>query len=473
MNYRNRWSVILLPTLLLALLATACDNRQEKAQDAYAQYQAALVSGDLRSARQALVALIAADDSNSDYWIELGKVSMQLSDYGAAFNAYQRAHELDRANVEVLAIMTQLALRSGNLTVAEQNARQLELVAPLNPAVSLTKGYVALRRADLAEADRQVAIFTSLAPYDSSGKILQSRILIARNQPEAAILLLREQIRQQPSDAMSLRAIASIFELKEQWTESAWALRNYLLWQPADHEARARLIEFELRSNQVEAAATVTLAGLEKGDIDTVLAPWIDLGQQDVIADRLYSWAQSAQTGRRIAVARFLVATSRPEGALSLIGKEATRPLAPGNAIPHAIYGAALAQSGRTREGLARLDEVLEVEGSIREALRARAQLRSKTGAHRPAIEDAQKLVAADRASASARILLANIYAASGDTASARRTLWDAFHEIAGDRSIYEALKRIVTKADGPQAAARLAQEFYDQRNQRIIRSFA
>src|SRR6478609_3403942 len=147
MNHKNRLSSVLLPTLLMISALGACDNRQEEAQAAYADYQSALVSGDLRAARRALSALVVADDSNADYWIELGKVSMQLSDFGAAYDAFQRAHELDRANPEVLAVMTQLALRSGNLEVASDNARQLELVAPSNPAVPLTKGYVALRQA--------------------------------------------------------------------------------------------------------------------------------------------------------------------------------------------------------------------------------------------------------------------------------------------------------------------------------------
>jgi hypothetical protein len=48
--------------------------------------------------------------------------------------------------------------------------RQLELVAPANPAVPLTKGYVALRRSDLEEAERQVAALTAVAPYDRAAR---------------------------------------------------------------------------------------------------------------------------------------------------------------------------------------------------------------------------------------------------------------------------------------------------------------
>jgi predicted Zn-dependent protease len=473
MNHKNRLSGVLLPILFLSASLGACDNRQEQAQSAYAQYQAAMVAGDLRGARKALAALVAADDSNAQYWIELGKVSMQLSDYGAAYDAFQRAHELNRGNVEVLGIMTQLALRSGNLDIAEDNARQLELVAPTNPAVPLTKGYVALRRSDLEEAERQVAALTAVAPYESSGKILQARIYMARNQPDQAVALLRKQVAEQPSDSASLLVLASIYELREQWSDTAAALRAYLSWQPKEAQARIRLVNAELRSGQTEAAANVTLKGVESDDIDALLAPWVMLGAQEKIADRLFAWAQTADFGRRIATARFLTTTSQPARVLALTEKDAQLPVRPNNVVVNALYGAALTRSGRTQDGLARLDAVLAVDETNREALQARALVRSQAGAHKQAIEDAQKLVSADRSSAPGRLLLARIYAAAGDAEGAKRTLWEAFHDIGEDRTIFDALRIAVARSDGAQAAQRLSQEYYDKRNQKLTRSFA
>jgi predicted Zn-dependent protease len=472
MNHKKRLSSILLPTLLIASLG-ACDNRQERAQAAYSEYQAAVVNGDLREARRALGALVAADDSNASYWIELAKVSLQLADYSGAYDAFQRAHELDRGNVEVLTAMTQLALRSGNLDLAAENAKQLELVAPSNPAVPLTNGYVALRRGDFADAERQVAALEALSPYGGSGKVLQSRIMMAQGKVDAAVGLLRKQIQQQPSDAESLRALASIYELREQWRDAAGVLQSYLGYVPNDATARVRLVEAELRSQQVEPAATVTLAGIGKDDVDKLLAPWLEVGKQDLIADRLFAWARTADVGRRIAAARFLALTSNPARVLELLSSEASLPVKAANVIPNALYGAALVQSGREQEGSERLDAVLKLDGTNREALRVRAMLRSKTGNHKQAIEDAQKLVAADQDSASGRLLLARIYGAAGDANNMRRTLWDGFHQVSDNRVIFDALMPLVAKSDGPQAAARLSQEFYDKRNQQLTRSFA
>ena len=473
MNHKNRLSGVLLPTLLLTALLSACDNRQEQAQTAYAEYQSALVSGDLRAARRALGTLVAADDSNADYWVELGKVSIQLSDFGAAYDAFQRAHELNRGNVEVLAIMTELALRAGNLEVASDNARQLELLAPSNPAVPLTKGYVALRRGDYDEADRQVAALLAAAPYNTSATVLKSRIMLSRGQDDEAIKLLSSQISQQPSDAASLKALAGIYEIHEDWGKAADALNKYLAWQPTDQEARIRLVEANLRSKQTDAASSLTLKAIEKDDVDNLLAPWIEVGQQNALADSLFEWAKEANVGRRIAVARFLLSTEQPARAVALVEPSATLPVRAENLIPNAIYGAALIQSGRAQEGLSRIDAALKVDGNNREALQARAMLRSRMGSHKQAIEDAQKLVAADQNSAPSRLLLARIYVASGDLDGAKRALWDAFHDLGDDRTIFDALQPLVARTDGADAAKRLSQEFYDKRSEQLTRSFA
>lgn len=473
MNHKNRLSGVLLPTLLMLLPLGACDNRQQKAQDAYAQYQAAQVSGDLRAARMALIALVSADDSNPQYWAELGKISMQMSDFGAAYDAFQHAHELNRADAEVLTMMTQLALRSGDLDVAADNANQLDLVSPGNVAVALTRGYVALRRSDLDEADRQATALLAAAPYNGSGKVLQARILMARNQPEQAISLLRKQISEQPSDAESLRALASIFELREQWGDTASTLRTYMSYAPNDATTRVRLVEAELRSGQVEQAADITLGAIDKEDVDSLLEPWIAVGKQEAIADRLFEWAKSANYGRRLAAARFLATTAEPARILALTEGDATLPVRPSNTVANALFATGLGQSGRVPEALARLDAILKLDGTNREALSGRALFRSKAGDKKGAIEDAQKLVAVDGESASGRLLLARIYTAAGDPDGARRTLWDAFHDLGSDHAIYDALLPLVAKSDDPQAAARLSKEFYDKRSHKLTRSFA
>ena len=70
-----------------------------EARKAYREYQAAAASGNPIWTRLALMRLVNLDEDVPDYWIELGKLDLQLGDYRKAFDDFSRAHELDRTNV--------------------------------------------------------------------------------------------------------------------------------------------------------------------------------------------------------------------------------------------------------------------------------------------------------------------------------------------------------------------------------------
>ena len=124
----------------LCLLLTGCNSSESRAREAFADYQAASAAGDLRSARIALLQLVAAEDDKPDYWQELGRIQVQLGAFNDAYYAFTRAYELDKSNAQVLSTLTQLALLSGNIDVAEEHAQKLELLAPDHPAVKLSYG---------------------------------------------------------------------------------------------------------------------------------------------------------------------------------------------------------------------------------------------------------------------------------------------------------------------------------------------
>ena len=130
-------------------LLSGCGLLGSRATQAYSDYQAALAAGDMTRAQIALLTLVNAKEDVPDYWIELGKIDLQLGQYAQAYDAFSRAHELDRTNVEVQAALTQLALLSGQIDLADEQAKTLALLAPDHPAVALVRGYVALKSGDL------------------------------------------------------------------------------------------------------------------------------------------------------------------------------------------------------------------------------------------------------------------------------------------------------------------------------------
>jgi tetratricopeptide (TPR) repeat protein len=267
-----------------------------------------------------------------------------------------------------------------------------------------------------------------------------------------------------------------MYQLREQWSDAAWAARRLLIWQPKDQNTRAQLIESELRAGRTQVALADTAAGLavaNEHEIERLLEPWVIQKSESRAADTVANIARGASGQRRIAMARFLTLAHHPPEVLELMRVAATLPVKVPNATQNALYGAALAQTGQTAAAFERLDQVISLDSANADALRARAELRSRLGHHKAAIEDAQKLVASDRKSSSARLLMAQIQVAAGDPDGARRTLWDAFHDIPADRSIYGQLRRLVARLEGGQSVERLAQEFNDQRTEEITRGFA
>jgi tetratricopeptide (TPR) repeat protein len=204
-----------------------------------------------------------------------------------------------------------------------------------------------------------------------------------------------------------------------------------------------------------------------------LLAPWSRIGAQRQAADAVFELGKSASGDRRITFARFLAEADQPARVVELTRQSATLPVTASNLAANALYGAALARTGRASDGLSRLDAVFALDAVNADALRGRADVRSRAGMHKLAIEDAEKAVAVDRTSAQTRLLLARIQRSAGDLDGAKRTLWNAFHDLPGERSIYEALRALVLRSEGMLAVQRLAKEFDDQRNNELMRSFA
>ena len=153
---KNRTLFFALSALGLAVTSVPLGGcsylKARAARNAYADYQEALAAGDTAKARKALMALVRADEDVADYWLELARFQVRIGDYRGAYEAFSRAHELDRGNVDVLAAMTQIALMSGDTDVAQEHARSLALVASDSPLVTLVNGFVDYRSGEFDKA---------------------------------------------------------------------------------------------------------------------------------------------------------------------------------------------------------------------------------------------------------------------------------------------------------------------------------
>lgn len=459
-----------------SLLISGCSSRADRAREAYDNYQAAVATGSLPYIRNSLIALVAAEEDVSDYWMELGKVQLQLGSPSDAYYAFVRAHELDRSNAQVLQVLTQLALRSGDLDRAEEHAEQLSLLAPDDPTVKMTQAYVALRRGNNEDADRIAEDLLRTSPYDPAVKVLKARLLLRTGAGDAAVDMLERQVAQQPSDIVSLNALIGILDRRDEWAKVATYGGRYLAENPEDVGVAALTIEAALKANKEEIAHRVTLGALNTrltaGALTSLLKPWLRYGPPGGFVAEATRRGGQAPSKQKIAYSAFLNEAGAPDAAARLIERLAQLPVTAQNGDANAALATSLGMREQTGKALERFDQVLSLDSNHAAALKGRGRLLLRTGQVSRARLDAQRLVAVSPADPEAHILLADVYSAMGDRAQAGRVLWNAFHQLSADRNIYEALRVFVARTGGPDGVRRLDEEFGSQRDAKLTREF-
>jgi tetratricopeptide (TPR) repeat protein len=448
-------------------LLSGCGLFGSRAAEAYSEYQAALAAGDMTRAQVALIALVHAKEDVPDYWIELGKIDLQLGQYSQAYDAFSHAHELDRTNIDVQAALTELALLSGQVDLADEQAKTLALLAPDHPAVALVRGYVALQSGDLDKANAEADGLLANTPSDPNAKILKARILIDRKQLDDAVALLENQHQTVPDDRASIRALSALYRNRGDWRSVARLQSDLHKLDPNDPNVSRALVEASLRAGDVGTARAVSLPLLATSSspqlIDSTLDVWASSAPSGVVLPGSGELAGAMTGERRVAFADYFNEVAKPASAAALLGRSQL-PVTPANSRWNAVFAQAMALQGRTAEAKQLFDLVLLAEPDQVDALRGRSALEAKNGMAKQAIVDAQRLISVTPKTGDDRLLLAQAYLASGNREEVRRTLWQAFQDLPDDSRVFTALKNVLVSTGDLDGAKRLGDEFADQR---------
>jgi tetratricopeptide (TPR) repeat protein len=460
-------------TVATPLLSGCNLYRSWEARRAYGNYQAAVASGDLIRTKFALAALTRADEDVADYWAELAKVELQLGEYGKAYDAFSRAHELDRSNVQILAALTQLALMSGHIDMADEHARSLALLAPDNPAVMLVRGYMSYQSGNLDDADAQIDKLLADSPNDSNAKVLKAHILVARDRVDEAIALLENQLKSEPRDRPALKGLAALYRSRDDWRNVARAEFELHKLDPKDTTVAGSLVEALLRAGNVAAARRVSgpllSAATDANIVNDTLVSWVRYAPAGQLLPDALRLATAAGGERRVAFANYFNGVGKPTIAAALLGGPRL-PATAANARENAVIAQSLALRGRFAEAKQLFDRVLDVEPDQLEALRGRSVLETRMGMTREAISDAQRLVSATPNTGEDRLLLAQVFRAAGNKREVVRTLWQAFQDLPDDERVFAALKSVLAATGDAEAERRLNDEFADQRKSKLVK---
>ena len=459
--------------LSAACLSASCNTSDARAQQALEDYQAAAARNDRPNARRALLELVRAKDDVSEYWLELGKIQASMGNYGDAYSAFSRAYELDRGNAELLSLVTQFALRSGDVALAQSRAKDLEVLAPNDQWVKLAAGWTAISQSRFDQAIAASDALLAATPFDPSATVLKARALLGLGRDQEAVELLEKQVQAQPSDSGSLELLMRAYERRSDWKNTAAAALQLQQLMPADRNISLLLIKSAFLSGNEKlghvASRRLLQPDAEVGLISQVLDIWASHWRS---ADRLLEASKLANSAegleRKLTYAAFLSRNGSPAEAVRLSAKAATLPVTAGSAEANAVLGDAWSRTGNLVAGKRRLDAVIAFDPGNAIALRSRAELALRTGNADAAVHDAQKLITVLPQSAGDRLLLARSFAAAGKERWADRTLWSAFQEIPGDEKILAAL--VQSRKGSSEAIKELREEFARQRDKKLSR---
>jgi len=452
------------------VLITGCSSSDSKARAALGEYQAASAANDLPAARRALLKLVRAKDDVSDYWAELGKVQAAMGSYNDAYYAFTRAYELNRSDPSIVRVLTELALRSGDLTQAQARAEELEILSPGDPWVKLVKGWSAYTQLHFDEALAISDSMLATAPNDVPATILKARSLVSLEREDEAIDMLTKHVQDQPTDGASMALLAKIYERSDNWAKVAEFAQRVRGIVPADEENALLLIKAAFRSGNVQLGRKTSFELLQptadERTVRSVLGLWAENWSSAQRIDDARRLAGAA-TGldQRMAYAEFISHYGDPQGAIRISQPSATLPVRAESAEANAVLADALWRTGRAAEAKSRFDAVLAFDPGNATALRGRSELQIRTGNPAAAVLDAQKLVTVLPNDADARLLLARAFSAAGNKPWMERTLWTAFQDIPANDHILAALQS--TKQND---IAELQSEFARQRDNKLNR---
>lgn len=460
------WMAVVTPAL------SGCSYvKSFQAHRAYNEYQQALATGDLNLAQVALVKLVRIDEDVPDYWMQLGQLNLQTGNYRGAYDALSHAHELDRSNVEVVATMAQLAIYAGEIDLAAQQAKNLELIAPDNSTVTMVNGFVALQQQDYEKASEAADKLLAGTPTDPIANILKARILIGQNRADEAIALLEKQHQANPNDRLTLRALSKLHQARKDWQSTARVDKYLYDLDPKDARSAQQLLRSALKAGDVALARRVTgpllVPAAREQLVANTLNFWVNFAPRGRTLPDVLQLARQAGASRLPLFGDYLNRVGQPAAAQQLLGS-AQFPITHENATLNAVLARSWSLQGRDADARRLLDQVLAVEPDQIQALRGRSELLMRTGGTKQAIIDAQRIVTANPQSGADRVLLARAFFAAGNKQEVRRTLWQAFHDMPEDESVFTALRNVLVSTGDVDGEQRLERELSDQRSSKL-----
>lgn len=420
-NTKLRLATLLAPVLIGAAVLGGCAEPDQTAAQEASQATLAYDRGDMELARVHIRRALDARDDVPEYWTMLGRIYATQNDPVASMDAYRNAIVLDRANLEALRSICQLSITLGTARQNEQYADQLLTLNPNDPLPLAVKGQARLESADQAGALQFADRILAASPADTNALILKSRVFQQRRNYAEATQPIEASIAAGGDPASRLAFLVDVYgragnrkgyesavsRLAQARSSDPAALLQYadMLYETGRADEARRVIKrvFEARAGDSRTAARI-------------LDLWLEQGTDALALDSIAADSSGAPPEIRASYAEYANQLRRPDIALAALGDIGSGAYAAETLNAKAALAHALLLQGKRAEANAIVGRILEADPSQPRALLVRSRLAAAAGNREAAISDARKVIADDRENSTARLLLAEILSARGDT---------------------------------------------------------
>lgn len=171
-----------------------------------------------------------APGSDAEIQYQLGNLLFDETRYAEALEAYRKAASSDDTTISVPARIgvVRSALRIGEFSEAQREARDLKASAPRNPEVLTVHADAVWSAGAFDEAEAEYRDALSMVPGMSRALHGLARALASHNLLDEAMNTAQAALRESPRDAEIHHTVGAIFERMRRYEQAAAAYTNYV-----------------------------------------------------------------------------------------------------------------------------------------------------------------------------------------------------------------------------------------------------
>lgn len=283
----------------LQLAAETAAAHPESVRAKMAESRLLLVTRELERAEASARDILAFDAGNPDALLLLGQIQLAAGDLsGVGATAAELQRQVDRLgqSSNALAILAELQLRSGNLSLAKRNFQAAADLPAANPVALAGLAEIALREQDSSRADAYLQELAQLGVNDERTEMLRGEVHLQRGDSRSALAHFKEMWEKGSRGAM-LR-YSTLLHIEGESSEAVSVLESWLQNNPEDSGAKLALagISLEQGDRNVAKARYEAMLPTSNGVVLNNLA-WIYLEEGNDLAESMARQALDALPG--------------------------------------------------------------------------------------------------------------------------------------------------------------------------------